>query len=291
MAAVMNKIPVGKPKIRLVYGDEYKFVQKVVQTNKLNTVCEEARCPNIYECWGRGTATIMILGDTCTRSCGFCSVNTGKPNRVDEFEPFRTAMAVKKMNLRHVVITSVDRDDLKGDFGARIWAETIRQIHRNVPGCTVEVLTPDFQGYGPALETVFEAAPEIFSHNVECVERISGQVRVQSIWSRSLDVLEHSVHFGLLTKTSMMVGLGETKVEVIETMKEVVDLGVEIFTIGQYLQPTNHHLPVDRFVENEEFQDYKKIGLELGFRAVESGALVRSSYHADEQARMVKGNK
>jgi len=291
MAAVMNKIPVGKPKIRLVYGDEYKFVQKVVQTNKLNTVCEEARCPNIYECWGRGTATIMILGDTCTRSCGFCSVNTGKPNRVDEFEPFRTAMAVKKMNLRHVVITSVDRDDLKGDFGARIWAETIRQIHRNVPGCTVEVLTPDFQGYSPALETVFEAAPEIFSHNVECVERISGQVRVQSIWSRSLDVLEHSVHFGLLTKTSMMVGLGETKVEVIETMKEVVDLGVEIFTIGQYLQPTNHHLPVDRFVENEEFQDYKKIGLELGFRAVESGALVRSSYHADEQARMVKGNK
>jgi lipoic acid synthetase len=195
------------------------------------------------------------------------------------------------MNLRHVVITSVDRDDLKGDFGARIWAETIRQIHRNVPGCTVEVLTPDFQGYGPALETVFEAAPEIFSHNVECVERISGQVRVQSIWSRSLDVLEHSVHFGLLTKTSMMVGLGETKVEVIETMKEVVDLGVEIFTIGQYLQPTSHHLPVDRFVENEEFQDYKKIGLELGFRVVESGALVRSSYHADEQARMVKGNK
>jgi lipoic acid synthetase len=291
MAVVMNKIPVGKPKIRLVYGDEYKFVQKVVHTNKLNTVCEEARCPNIYECWGRGTATIMILGDTCTRSCGFCSVNTGKPNNVDEFEPFRTAMAVKKMNLRHVVITSVDRDDLKGDFGARIWAETIRQIHRNVPGCTVEVLTPDFQGYGPALETVFEAAPEIFSHNVECVERISGQVRVQSIWSRSLDVLEHSVHFGLLTKTSMMVGLGETKVEVIETMKEVVDLGVEIFTIGQYLQPTSHHLPVDRFVENEEFQDYKKIGLELGFRVVESGALVRSSYHADEQARMVKGNK
>ena len=291
MAAVMNKIPVGKPKIRLVYGDEYKFVQKVVQTNKLNTVCEEARCPNIYECWGRGTATIMILGDTCTRSCGFCSVNTGKPNSVDEFEPFRTAMAVKKMNLRHVVITSVDRDDLKGDFGARIWAETIRQIHRNVPGCTVEVLTPDFQGYGPALETVFEAAPDIFSHNVECVERISGQVRVQSIWSRSLDVLEQSVHFGLLTKTSMMVGLGETKVEVIETMKEIADLGVEIFTIGQYLQPTSHHLPVDRFVANEEFQNYKKIGLELGFRVVESGALVRSSYHADEQARMVKGNK
>lgn len=291
MAVVMNKISVGKPKIRLVYGDEYKFVQKVVRTNKLNTVCEEARCPNIYECWGRGTATIMILGDTCTRSCGFCSVNTGKPNSVDEFEPFRTAMAVKKMNLRHVVITSVDRDDLKGDFGARIWAETIRQIHRNVPGCTVEVLTPDFQGHGPALETVFEAAPDIFSHNVECVERISRHVRVQSIWSRSLDVLEQSVHFGLLTKTSMMVGLGETKVEVIETMKEVVDLGVEIFTIGQYLQPTSHHLPVDRFVANEEFQNYKKIGLELGFRVVESGALVRSSYHADEQARMVKGNK
>ena len=277
-----------KPKIRLQFGADYKFVQNVVSTNKLNTVCEEARCPNIYECWGRGTATIMILGDTCTRSCGFCSVNTGKPQLLDKMEPVRTATAVKKMNLQHVVITSVDRDDLKGDFGSNIWAETIRQIHHHVPECTVEVLTPDFQGFRPALETVFEAAPEIFSHNVECVERISRQVRAQSVWSRSLDVLKLSVDFGLLTKSSMMVGLGEIKEEVIETMREVVNLGVEIFTIGQYLQPTKSHLPVDRYVEDDEFFDYKRIGLDLGFRVVESGALVRSSYHADEQARLAK---
>ncbi len=277
-----------KPKIRLQFGEDYKFVQDVVTTNKLNTVCEEARCPNIYECWGRGTATIMILGDICTRACGFCSVATGKPNGVDEMEPVRTAMAVKKMNLRHVVITSVDRDDLKGDFGAKIWAETIRQIHRHVPNCTVEVLTPDFQGLGSALYTVFDAAPEIFSHNVECIERISRQVRAQAVWSRSLDVLKRSVDYGLLTKTSMMVGLGESKSEVIDTMKEVVDLGVEIFTIGQYLQPTRNHLPVDRYVEDEEFEDYKQLGLDMGFRVIESGALVRSSYHADEQARLAK---
>ena len=277
-----------KPKIRLQYGEDYKFVQEVVSTNKLNTVCEEARCPNIYECWGRGTATIMILGNTCTRSCGFCSVNTGKPQVLDEMEPVRTAMAVKKMNLSHVVITSVDRDDLKGDYGSKIWAETIKQIHHHVPECTVEVLTPDFQGFKPALETVFEAAPEIFSHNVECIERISRKVRAQSVWSRSLDVLKQSVDYGLLTKTSMMVGLGESKSEVVETMKEVVDLGVEIFTIGQYLQPTKNHLPVNRYVEDEEFEDYKRIGLELGLRVVESGALVRSSYHADEQARLAK---
>ncbi len=277
-----------KPKIRLQFGEDYKFVQDVVTTNKLNTVCEEARCPNIYECWGRGTATIMILGDICTRACGFCSVATGKPNGVDEMEPVRTAMAVKKMNLRHVVITSVDRDDLKGDFGAKIWAETIRQIHRHVPNCTVEVLTPDFQGLASALYTVFDAAPEIFSHNVECIERISRQVRAQAVWSRSLDVLKRSVDYGLLTKTSMMVGLGESKSEVIDTMKEVVDLGVEIFTIGQYLQPTRNHLPVDRYVEDEEFEDYKQLGLDMGFRVIESGALVRSSYHADEQARLAK---
>ena len=277
-----------KPKIKLKYGDDYKFVQNVVSDNKLNTVCEEARCPNIYECWGRGTATIMILGDICTRACGFCSVKTGKPFEVDSMEPVRTAMAVKKMNLRHVVITSVDRDDIKADFGATIWAETIKQIHRQVPRCTVEVLTPDFQGDQSALKIVFNAKPEIFSHNVECVERISKKVRAQSVWSRSLNVLKQSVIKGLRTKTGMMVGLGETNNEVIETMKEVADLGVEIFTIGQYLQPSKEHLPVRRYVEDEDFQMYKKIGLDLGFRVVESGALVRSSYHADEQARLDK---
>ena len=277
-----------KPKIRLKYGDDYKFVQNIVSENKLHTVCEEARCPNIYECWGRGTATIMILGDICTRACGFCSVKTGKPLQIDSMEPVRTAMAVKKMDLRHVVITSVDRDDIKTDFGATIWAQTIEQIHRHVPKCTVEVLTPDFQGDSSALKIVFKAKPEIFSHNVECVERISKKVRAQSVWSRSLDVLKLSVINGLRTKTGMMVGLGEENNEVIETMKEVADLGVEIFTIGQYLQPSKNHLPVRRYVEDEEFQMYKKIGLDLGFRVVESGALVRSSYHADEQARLDK---
>ncbi|MEL1229231.1 MAG: lipoyl synthase [Candidatus Neomarinimicrobiota bacterium] len=277
-----------KPKIKISQGEDYKFVQETVSSNKLHTVCEEARCPNIFECWNRGTATIMILGDICTRACGFCSVNTGKPIKVDTMEPYRTAMAVKKMKLRHVVITSVDRDDLKGDFGASIWAETIEQIHHHVPGCTVEVLTPDFQGNKYALEKVFNASPEIFSHNVECVERISKRVRAQSVWSRSLNVLKSSVRYGLRTKTGIMIGLGETQNEVFQTMREVVDLGVEIFTIGQYLQPTKNHLPVDRYVENEEFLKYKEVGLEMGFKVVESGPLVRSSYHADEQARLAK---
>ena len=276
-----------KPKIRIQFGEGYKFVENTVSKNQLHTVCEEARCPNIYECWDRGTATIMILGDICTRACGFCSVKTGLPKQLDEMEPFRTAMAVKKMNLKHVVITSVDRDDLKGDFGARIWADTIKQIHKHVPQCTVEVLTPDFQGYQPALNIVFNAKPEIFSHNIECIERISKKVRAQAVWTRSLEVLKRSVHFGLKTKTGMMVGLGESKDEVIKTMKEIVDLGVVIFTIGQYLQPTKGHLEVKRYVEDEEFLYYKQKGLELGFQVVESGPLVRSSYHADEQARLV----
>ena len=279
---------IHKPKIKIEYGDDYKFVQDVVSSNNLHTVCEEARCPNMFECWGRGTATIMILGDICTRACGFCSVKTGKPLKIDTMEPYRTALAVKKMKLRHVVITSVDRDDLKGDFGSGIWAETIEQIHQNVPNCTVEVLTPDFKGYLPALHTVFRAEPEIFSHNVECVERISKQVRAQAVWSRSLDVLKESVDYGLRTKTGMMLGLGESKDEVVDTMRQVVDLGVEIFTIGQYLQPTKNHLPVSRYLNEDEFLYLKEEGLRMGFLVVESGALVRSSYHADEQARLAK---
>ena len=277
-----------KPKIRLRMGTGYRFVDQVVKTNNLHTVCEEARCPNIYECWDRRTATIMILGDVCTRACGFCSVKTGKPTWDDPLEPVRTALAVKEMNLRHVVITSVDRDDIKNDYGAEIWADTIRQVRHHVPDCTVEVLTPDFKGYKPALLKVIAAEPEIFSHNIECVERISKQVRSQANWQRSLDVLKCSVKHGLQTKTGMMVGLGETSVELIETMKQVVDTGVSIFTIGQYLQPTGDHLPVERYVSDQEFEEYKCIGLELGFLVVESGALVRSSYHADEQARLVK---
>ena len=282
-----KKIISNKPKIRIQFGSGYKFVEETVSTNRLHTVCEEARCPNIYECWERGTATIMILGDICTRACGFCSVKTGLPKELDEMEPVRTAMAVKKMALKHVVVTSVDRDDLKGDYGAKIWAETILQIKKYVPKCTVEVLTPDFKGYHPALNIVFNAKPDIFSHNIECIERISRKVRAQAIWKRSLDVLEQSVNYGLRTKTGMMVGLGESKDEVIDVMKEIADLGVKIFTIGQYLQPTKDHLAVERYVSDEEFQFYKKRGLELGFKVVESGALVRSSYHADEQARLV----
>ncbi len=275
-----------KPKIRLQITDGYKFVNDVVKSNKLNTVCEEARCPNIYECWDRRTATIMILGDICTRACGFCSVKTGKPVYDDPMEPFRTAMAVKKMNLRHVVITSVDRDDLKNDYGASIWAETIRQIHNHVKNCTVEVLTPDFKGHEPSLEKVFNEEPEIFGHNVECIERISKQVRSQAVWHRSLDVLRLSAKNGLRTKTGMMVGLGESFDEVVKTMNQILDTGVTIFTIGQYLQPSKKHLPVVRYVKEQEFKDYKQIGLDLGFDVVESGPLVRSSYHADEQARI-----
>lgn len=275
-----------KPKIKLQIRDGYRFVDKVVKKNNLHTVCEEARCPNIYECWDRGTATIMILGDTCTRACGFCSVKTGKPTWNDPMEPVRTAIAVKKMNLRHVVITSVDRDDINGDYGATIWAETIKQIQYHVADCTVEVLTPDFKGDESALLKVFSSQPEIFSHNVECVERISKNVRNQADWKRSLQVLKFAVNEGMHTKTGMMVGLGETKNEVIDTMKQVAELGVSIFTIGQYLQPTKKHLPVDRYVSDEEFVNYKSIGYELGFSVVESGSLVRSSYHADEQARL-----
>ena len=284
MPDILTKSP--KPKIRLQINDGYRFVDGVVREHKLNTVCEEARCPNIYECWNRGTATIMILGDVCTRACGFCSVKTGKPVWNDSLEPVRTAMAVKRMRLRHVVITSVDRDDLKDDYGSSIWVETIKQIHKHVPGCTVEVLTPDFKGYRPALEKIFNAEPEIFSHNMECVERISRQVRSQANWQRSLDVLRQSVEFGLRTKTGMMVGLGETFDELVATMREIRTVGVSIFTIGQYLQPTKEHLPVQRYVSENEFDTYKQLGLDMGFNVVESGPLVRSSYHADEQARL-----
>tara|TARA_B100001750_G_C15496586_1_gene594571 strand:+ start:340 stop:1212 length:873 start_codon:yes stop_codon:yes gene_type:complete len=271
-------------KIKLNTSEDFQETKAIMGNKMLNTVCVEAKCPNIYECWSRKTATIMILGDVCTRACGFCSVKTGKPLIYDELEPVRVAQAVKDMGLRHVVITSVDRDDLKKDFGASVWAETIRQIHNKVDNCNVEVLTPDFQGYKPALLKVFNANPEIFSHNIECVERISKQVRTQSNWKRSLDVLSSSVKFGLLTKTGMMVGLGETDQEVFKTMDQISEIGIKIFNIGQYLQPTKKHLPIDRFVHPNQFKEYKEYGLSLGFKVVESGPLVRSSYHADEQA-------
>lgn len=277
-------------KIKLKTSEKYLETQRLIHGSKLHTVCEEARCPNIYECWGNQTATIMILGDICTRSCGFCSVKTGKPAVTDLTEPKRTAEAVKAMQLRHVVITSVDRDDLKGDYGAAVWADTIKEVRKSAPQCTIEVLTPDFRNYQPAFKKVFSAAPDIFSHNVECAERISRQVRPQSDWDRSKAVLQASVEWGLTTKTGMMVGLGESDREVLETMEEFAKLGVTIFNIGQYLQPTKNHLPVHRFVHPDTFSIYETEGYKMGFKVVESGPLVRSSYHADEQARQLSNN-
>ena len=286
----MNKeLAQRKPKwlkIKLSLNDNYNDISDIIDKNKLNTVCSEARCPNIYECWNNRTATIMILGDICTRSCGFCSIKTGRPDHVDYLEPIRVASAVEKMNLRHVVITSVDRDDLKDDYGATIWANTIEQIHLKIPNCSVEVLTPDFKANKFSLQKIFKKKPEIFSHNIECVRRISKKVRKQSDWDRSKKVLELSVKNKMITKTGLMVGLGESNNEVIETMKEIIDLGVDIFNIGQYLQPTKKHLSVDRYVHPDEFEMFKSIGLDLGFKVVESGPLVRSSYHADKQAKL-----
>tara|TARA_A100000164_G_C21907121_1_gene773621 strand:- start:1009 stop:1902 length:894 start_codon:yes stop_codon:yes gene_type:complete len=284
---------VKKPKwlkVKLNTGENFKDMKNLMKENSLNTVCEEARCPNIYECWDSRTATVMILGDTCTRSCGFCSVKTGKPNLVDNDEPTRVADLVKELNLRHVVITSVDRDDLKGDYGARIWYETVSKIKEKVPKCTVEILTPDFRYHKPALDLVYSSKPDIFSHNIECVKRISKSVRRNSDWDRTLNVLKHAVDNGMLTKTGMMVGLGETDEEVFEAMKFTRSIGVEIFNIGQYLQPTIKHLPVDRYVDPEIFSLYKNYGLKIGFKVVESGPLVRSSYHADQQARLYNKN-
>ena len=284
-----NSINNRKPewlKIKLQTSQVYKDTSEIIKTNNLHTVCEEARCPNIYECWNRKTATIMILGDICTRACGFCSVKTGKPIWQDIDEPMRTAIAVKKMDLRHVVITSVDRDDLKDDYGAQIWSDTIKLIREVNPDCSIEVLTPDFKGFLPALNKVFFAKPNIFSHNIETVERISKNVRSQANWQRSKMVLEKSVEFGLTTKTGLMVGLGEKDFEVIEVMKEISELGVEIFNIGQYLQPTNKHLRVDRYVHPDQFEKYLEEGYKMGFKIIESAPLVRSSYHADKQARL-----
>ena len=273
-------------KIKINLNENYKYVNNMLEKHKLNTVCSEARCPNIYECWNNKTATIMILGDTCTRACGFCSVKTGRGMGVDKAEPLNTAIAVKKLGLKHVVITSVDRDDLEDDYGAEIWYATVINTRSLNPDCSIEILTPDFKGYQPSLEKVFSSRPNIFSHNIECVERISRSVRPQSVWSRSKDVLKKSIDYGLNTKTGMMVGLGETDSEVYETMDEMVELGISIFNIGQYLQPTKKHIKVDRYVTPKQFSQYKEYGLDIGFKVVESGPLVRSSYMADKQAKL-----
>lgn len=266
-------------------GDAFVALRDDLRARGLHTVCEEAACPNIGECWGRGTATIMILGDTCTRSCGFCNVKTGRPPVTDLDEPRRVAEQLAGSGLKHVVITSVDRDDLP-DGGAAIWAETIREVHRACPELSVEVLVGDFKGERLDVEMVIEARPEILAHNIETCERMHPTVRPQARYDRSLQVLEQISASGVISKTSIMVGIGETDAEIEQTMLDArVRANVEILTIGQYLQPTRNHLPVDRWVEPDKFASWKSLGLSMGYRVVESGPLVRSSYHAEEQAR------
>ena len=272
-------------KVRLPQGQAYSDVKDLVNSNKLHTVCGSARCPNIGECWSRKTATFMILGDVCTRSCRFCAVKTGRPTELDTQEPFRVAEAVKRLNLRHAVITSVNRDELK-DGGALIFAETIRQIRKNLPGCRIEILTPDFKGEEEALDIIVDSNPDIFNHNIETIPRLYQIVRPQAKYDRSLYVLDYMKRHDLVTKSGLMVGIGEKPEEVIEVMRDLRRIFVDILTIGQYLQPTPEHIAIDRYVEPDEFNWYKEEGLKLGFAHVESGPLVRSSYHADEQARI-----
>ena len=269
-------------KVRLPSGPGYGQVKSIVENHGLHTVCEEARCPNVAECWGRGTATFMILGDVCTRSCGFCAVKTGRPGFLDLNEPARVARAVEKMALKHAVITSVNRDELE-DGGAGIFAETIRQIRQRVPGCRVEVLIPDFKGDVSALRIVVAAQPDILNHNTETVPRLYRTVRPQGRYDWTLRILLAAKEEGMVTKSGLMLGIGETTEEVIEVMEDLRAVGVDILTLGQYLQPTRRHLPVDRFVHPDEFAFLKDKGLAMGFRHVESGPLVRSSYHAEEQ--------
>jgi lipoic acid synthetase len=279
-----TNIRIKKPKwlrVKLPTGENYRTVRGLVDQHKLHTICESGSCPNMGECWGEGTATFMILGNICTRSCGFCAVQTGKPEEVDEFEPGRVATSVKIMGVKHAVVTSVDRDDLK-DGGAGIWAQTVRAIRQQSPGTTLETLIPDFAGKWENLQVLIDVAPEIVSHNLETVRRLTKQVRIQAKYDRSLEVLFRLKKGGMRTKSGVMLGLGETEDEVIETMEDLRAVGVDILTLGQYLQPTPKHLPVVEFIEPVQFEKYRILGLEMGFRYVESGPLVRSSYHAEK---------
>jgi lipoic acid synthetase len=275
---------IKKPKwlrVKLPTGENYKKVRGLVDEHKLHTICESGSCPNMGECWGEGTATFMILGNICTRSCGFCAVKTGKPEEVDIYEPGRVANSVKIMGVKHAVITSVDRDDLK-DGGSEIWAQTVRAIRQQSPKTTMETLIPDFAGKWENLQVIIDVAPEIVSHNLETVRRLTKQVRIQAKYDRSLEVLFRLKKGGMRTKSGVMLGLGETPAEVLETMQDLVAVGVDILTLGQYLQPTLKHLPVAEFITPEQFDFYKEEGLKMGFRYVESGPLVRSSYHAEK---------
>ena len=269
-------------KARVPGGENYSRLKSLIDKSRLHTVCEEARCPNMGECWNSGTATFMILGDTCTRSCGFCAVKTGRPEFLDKDEPRRVGEAVEIMKLRHAVITSVNRDELF-DGGAQLFADTIKEIRSRVPACRIEVLIPDFVGSEQALNIVLDAQPDILNHNTETVPRLYKTVRPQAHYNRSLELLFRAKQKGFLTKSGLMLGLGETIDEVIDTMSDLREVECDILTLGQYLQPTQSHLPVKRYVRPEEFAMLKQRGLEMGFRYIESGPLVRSSYHAAEQ--------
>lgn len=268
-------------RVKLPTGEEYVKVRSIVSKHKLNTICESGNCPNMGECWGAGTATFMILGNICTRSCGFCAVATGKPKPADWDEPKRVANSVKLMGVKHCVITSVDRDDLK-DGGSIIWAETIKAIREMSPETKFECLIPDFQGKWENLQRIIDVKPDIVSHNIETVRRLTAQVRIQAKYDRSLEVIKRLNAAGVKTKSGIMVGLGETNEEIIEAITDLRNSNCDVLTIGQYLQPSPKHLPVARFVHPDEFNKFKEIALEKGFRYVESGPLVRSSYHAEK---------
>lgn len=279
-----KKQRVAKPKwlrVKLPTGESYKRVRGLVSEHGLHTICESGNCPNMGECWGEGTATFMILGNICTRSCGFCSVITGRPDVVDEFEPGKVARSVKLMEVKHAVITSVDRDDL-ADGGADIWVKTVKAIRHQSPTTTLETLVPDFAGNWNNLQHIIDVAPEIVSHNLETVRRLTKSVRIQAKYNRSLEVLRRLKEGGMKTKSGVMLGLGESFDEILETMDDLRSVSVDILTLGQYLQPTPKHLPVLEFITPEVFEQLKEIGLEKGFRYVESGPLVRSSYHAEK---------
>jgi lipoic acid synthetase len=271
-------------RVKLPTGENFKKVAGIVGEHKLHTICQSGNCPNMGECWGAGTATFMILGNVCTRSCGFCSVATGRPEAVDPFEPARVARSVELMGVKHCVITCVDRDDLD-DGGADIWAKTIRAVRRRSPETKLETLIGDFQGNWENLQVVLEAAPDVLSHNMETVRRLTKQVRVQAKYDRSLEVLMRAKRAGLRTKSGIMLGLGETDAEILETMDDLRSVGCDVMTMGQYLQPTKKHLPVAEFVTPERFARYREEGLKRGFRFVESAPLVRSSYHAEKHVQ------
>ena len=275
--------PKGKPKwlrVKLPTGKKYTQLRSLVDKYDLHTICTSGSCPNMGECWGEGTATFMILGNICTRSCGFCGVKTGRPENVDWEEPEKVARSIKIMGIKHAVITSVDRDDLK-DMGSIIWSETVKAIRRMNPTTTLETLIPDFQGLGIHLDRIIDVAPEVVSHNMETVKRLTREVRIQAKYERSLNVLHYLKEQGVKrTKSGIMLGLGELESEVIETMEDLRNAKVDVVTIGQYLQPSKKHLPVKEFILPEQFDKYEELGLKMGFRHVESGALVRSSYKA-----------